>query len=322
MTRLLAAFAVVIALVALLAAFGPRPSREETVRFDPAMIGADIDAWLTAREAEVANVKDGAQKGVVWADPATKSKTPLALVYIHGFSATRREISPVVENAAAQLGANAFFTRLAGHGRDSAAMAEATMNDWVDDLAQAMEIGRRIGERVVLVGTSTGGTLATLAAARPGLASDLAAIVLISPNYALPGVSTGLLNMPWAETILPLVFGANRSFEPHNEQQAQWWTTSYPSSAVFPMAALLATVDSIDYGRIATPALFIFSPNDKVIDPMQVRNVHSKWGGPKELLAIEDAGDPSSHVIAGDILSPATTGRTVEAIVAFLRSVK
>ncbi|GIL00778.1 MAG: lysophospholipase [Alphaproteobacteria bacterium] len=303
----------VAALVAIAA--GPRPEIDETVRFDMSSVGADVGQWLAEREAAVAGIKPGAEKEIVWADPATRAKTPLAVVYIHGFSATKWETRPLPDKVAAALGANLFFTRLTGHGQDGAALARASMNDWVNDMAEAIAVGERIGERVLVIATSTGATLATWAVGNERLVNKVVGLVLISPNYQLNGISVGLLNMAWGQQLLPLVFGQTRSFEPVNERQAQWWTTSYPSRSVFAMAALMRAVERMDHGRSTVPALFIHSPNDKVVSAETTRRVHDEWAGPKAIHEVEQVQDPSSHVLAGDILSPGTTDELVGRIV-------
>ena len=97
------------------------------------------------------------------------------------------------EEVARALGANLFFTRLTGHGRTGAAMAEATAEDWLADMAEAMEIGRRLGQRVVVIGTSTGGTLAAIAATDPQLNAGLAGTVLISAQLRGAGHGADLV---------------------------------------------------------------------------------------------------------------------------------
>ena len=93
------------------------------------------------------DIRPGLQKEIVWADPATKAKTPLAIVYIHGFSASKGEVRPLPDKVAAALGANLFYTRLTGHGQDGAAMANGSVNAWINDYAEAIAIGRAIGDR-------------------------------------------------------------------------------------------------------------------------------------------------------------------------------
>ena len=80
------------------------------------------------------------------------------------------------------MNANIFYTRLTGHGRSNAAMAEATVNDWANDAVEALEIGKQLGERVMIVGTSTGATLAAWLATYDQ-SNDILAHVWISPNF-------------------------------------------------------------------------------------------------------------------------------------------
>ena len=63
--------------------FTPLPSDIAAV----VAIAPDIDSYLSRRETAHAGVKPGLAKTVIWNDPAARHKTPLSLVYIHGFSA-------------------------------------------------------------------------------------------------------------------------------------------------------------------------------------------------------------------------------------------
>ena len=303
-------------------ALGPRPPIDETIRFNVASIPPDIDHWLAKREAAVPGIKPGTEKEIVWADPQTKAVTPLAIIYVHGFSATKWETRPLCDNLAREFHANLFYTRLTGHGATGAAMAKASMNDWVNDMAEAIAIGERIGKRIVIVATSSGGTLATWAAGNERLMGKVIGMALISPNYEVRGASIGLLNMPWGRVLLPLIFGGTRSFEPVNEAHGKWWTTSYPSTAVFSLAALMKVVHAMDYSQITVPAFFIFSPNDQVVVPAATRKVYERWGAPKKILEVEHAGDPNNHVIAGDILSPDNTQMIGDQIAEWIRTLK
>ena len=144
MVRVKSAFmwaaAILIVLVAVFFA-GPRTPADTTITFDPASIGADPDAYIAASEAKISGIRPGQQKQIVWASP-THAKTPLAIVYVHGFSASSGELRPLPDKVAAALGANLFFTRLTGHGQDSAAMAQGSIKAWVNDYAEAIAIGR------------------------------------------------------------------------------------------------------------------------------------------------------------------------------------
>ena len=300
-------------------ALGPRP-RVEAAWTEPE-VGPDLEAWLAAREAAVANLRAGEAKAVVWADSMTRARTALALVYLHGFSADRHEVEPLVSELARDLGANAYFARLAGHGQNGAAMADATVEDWLADAAEAVAIGADIGERVVLVGTSTGATLALWAAARPEAADRLGAVVLISPNLGLRDRASRLLLWPWGGLLGRVVVGRERCFVPKNEAQALHWTACYPTRALLPMMALVAHVRSLDLGQVRAPTLVVYSSRDAVVDPSETESVLASLGGAGPMLfLVEDSGDPAHHVIAGDIMSPASTDAVRERILAFLQS--
>ncbi len=306
----------ILALVVLLAWWlGPREPVDRGIAFDAATVPDDVAGWLGTQEANVPNLRPEAQKHIVWAG-ADGARTPLSIVYVHGFSAAAGEIRPVPDLVAAELGANLHFTRLTGHGRDGAAMAEATAGDWVEDLAEAVEIGRRIGERVILMGTSTGGTLVTLAAHDPALGRDVAGIIFVSPNFRVNQAGSGLLTAPWARLWVPALLGAERGFEPETEAQALHWTTRYPTAAVLPMAALVAHARDLAHGRAEIPALFLYSEHDQVVAPAATGRVASQWGGPAriETFVMGDGDDPGSHVIAGDIMSPGQTARAADVI--------
>ena len=245
------------------------------------------------------------QKEIVWADPATKAKTPIAIVYIHGFSASKGEVRPLPDKVAAALGANLFYTRLTGHGQDGAAMAEGSVNAWINDYAEA--IADRPGDRrqVVVIGTSTGASLATFGASQPGLAGDVATIIAISPNYGLQAPGSDLLTLPWGGQLAELMIGKERSFEPQNELNAKLWTTKYPTGAILPLAALTRLAYATPVETIAIPALFMFSTTTSVVRPELTREIAGRWGARHELVPVESSGDPFNHVIAGDALSPA-----------------
>ncbi len=69
-----------------------------------------------------------------------------------------------------------------------------TADKYWESAKEALAIGQQIGNKVILVGTSTGGTLALqLAAQYP----EVYAMVLLSPNIAINDPNAWLLNNPW-----------------------------------------------------------------------------------------------------------------------------
>lgn len=298
---------------------GPTEPVDTEIAFDPSTVPEDVEGWLADREGRVPDLRPESAKAVLW-HGAPGARTALSVVYVHGFSADPWEIRPVPDRVAAALGANLHFTRLAGHGRDGDAMAEASAGDWLEDLAEAVEVGRRTGERVVLVGTSTGATLIAAAAADPDLAplmADVAGVALISPNFRVSNPAAALLTWPAARAWVPLVAGPTRAFVPQNDRHARHWTTTYPTVATLPMAALTRHARRLDPAAASVPALFLFAPADAVVSHDETERVLAQWGGPTTVrrVAVREGDDPLSHVIAGDILSPGGTAPAVAALV-------
>jgi esterase/lipase len=309
---------VLIGLVALvaLAALGPRARvTPEWVEPTP---GVDLDALLSGREATVPGLEAGEAKSVWWADTVGES-TLLSVVYLHGFSADRHEVEPLVSDLARDLGANVYFARLAGHAQGGDAMGAATAEQWLADAAEAVAVGERIGERMVLAGTSTGATLALWAATRPEAAGRIAALVLVSPNLGLRDPAADVMLWPWGGVIARAALGRERCFVPENEAQAMHWTVCYPTRALLPMMALVDHVRSLDFSVVRMPTLVVYSRLDAVVDATRTEETLAVLGGAGPTWhVVEQSGDPANHVIAGDIMSPGTTHAIRERIVAFL----
>jgi len=307
MTIALAVIIGALLILALVYCLGPRTPVDTTIAFAPSQIGDDLDAFLKTSEARYSDIRPGLQKQILWAVPERHAQTPVSLVYIHGFSASSGEMRPLPDILAKNIGANLYLTRLAGHGRSDAAMAEPSVKDWLNDVAEAIAIGETLGHRVVIISTSTGGSLATYCLAQPQFRNRVAAVIFVSPNYAVSAAGAFLLSGPWARQLAHLILGPERQFQPVTALHAQYWTHRYPTDALLPMAASVDLAGATPVETIRTPALFVISPEDRVVKPQATRDMVLRWGGPAELYEIGSVEDPYRHVLAGDALSPATT---------------
>jgi esterase/lipase len=123
-------------------------------------------------------------------------RTEYSLLYLHGFSASWREGSPANEEFARHFGMNAYFPGLASHGlvTDDPLIDMTPDNLW-ESAKEALMIASNLGERVIVMGTSTGGTLALkLAAEFPEYVDGL---ILYSPNIRINNNTAFLLARPW-----------------------------------------------------------------------------------------------------------------------------
>ena len=314
--RLFRIVMIVLLLLAILFLVGPRIEINTTI--EPLQIPEDIELYLSETEQRFPDLKPGTKKAIIWANPAQKVETPVAVVYLHGFSATRHEVAPLSELVAAQLGGNLYYGRLTGHGRSDDAMAEATVNAWINDAVEAVAIGERLGEEVVLIASSTGATLFTWLAANGHLSPEISALILLSPNFGPANPTSEILLWPWGEQIVRLVQGPYREWEPVNDQHAEFWTFRYPVAALLPVMGTVKLVRESDLATVQQPLLMLYTTRDTSVNPQKIEAAFGQFGSqPKELMAVttEHAG---GHVLAGDILSPSTTEPLAQTIVNFL----
>jgi alpha-beta hydrolase superfamily lysophospholipase len=319
--RVCAVLVVALCLAALAALSGP------LFPFTPApsnvadVVGkaADLDGYLREREALHSPIKPELAKAVLWNDPAARDRTPLSLVYLHGFSASRKDITPVVERLASTFAANAFLTRLAAHGRmTSGEFATVTAQDWLDDAREALAVGRRIGDRVILIGTSTGALLATMVALEDN-SPRIAALVLLSPNFGLRDWRTQFISGPLGPLLARILVGTKYSFHPDTSGHAQFWTSRYPSHAIVALMNLVNHARSLRLGNLEIPTLILYTDKDTVVDTAAIERRFDEIHASSKLII--NLPGASRHELTGDALAPETVGPVIARVTSFLASI-
>src|ERR1700753_1992139 len=140
------------------------PSYKKEMPAPPADANA-LDNYVKQHEAQH-TLKPDNEARIVWANDSTKQKTSYAIVCLHGFSASQGEGDPVHKNIAKEFGCNLYLSRLAEHGIDTAdALLNLTADEYWETSKQALAIGKQLGKKIILMTTSTGGTLALKLAA-------------------------------------------------------------------------------------------------------------------------------------------------------------
>ena len=274
-----------------------------------------IEHRITMAESQITDIRPGLEKSIIWA-AAPHQRTRYAIVYIHGFSASKEELRPVPDRIASALDANIFYTRLTGHGRTAEAMRDASVAAWMQDLAEAYQIGSVIGNKVILISCSTGGTLVAAGMASGMFSEQLFSTVFFAPNFGVHDWMATLLTWPLASYWAPLVGGEMQTNIPRNHLHAQYWTTSYPTISLIPVMQLIDIVDNTDLSPSSVPALFYFSPDDRVVDPQKTENFITRWRGPKLIMRINgnDTEDEFNHLITGQVVSPSQIKRASDTV--------
>ena len=279
----------------------------------------DLDTWLDQNERQAADrygLVPGTEKRITRFGEG--NRTPYSVLYLHGFSATRQETAPLAATVAHALGANLFETRLAGHGRENGLLANVRAEDWLRDAVEALTIAAQLGERVIVIGTSTGATLAAAMLGHPAMHA-VDTIVMLSPNFVPNDPGAAWLTRPAGPLLARLLVGETRSWEPHNDAQARFWSTTYPTASAVEMMRLVDLANRQLPAEVPQRLLMFYSQDDTVVSAAAAVAVFEKTIAPqKAAMEIVDPGDPSHHVLAGDVLSKQKTREIANAIVEFI----
>ena len=106
-------------------------------------------------------------------------RAPLVFIAIHGLWGNSDQFSDLQHNLFKKLQYPLILLTLPGHGADSARQSKVNFRDWQLAVDRAIAAGLNLGDRVVLIGQSTGGLLSLDAANRHS--SDVAATIMIEP---------------------------------------------------------------------------------------------------------------------------------------------
>ena len=293
-----------LALVIAVALLGPRVNMD--ISLDKVILPNNLDLYLSESESRFDDITQGTEKVIMWAGTPGE-KTAISIVSFHGFSATRQELSPLADTVAKSLNANLFYTRIAGHGRGADGMVDGSVNGWANDANEALEIGRRLGNKVILIGTSTGSTLATWLALQ-STNTDLSAMILLSPNFYSADSKMSMLLWPWGQHIAEALIGKVRHWESKHPLHEKYWANDYATSSILPLIGLLKIVNDADIENINTPTQMIYSSKDKTISVPAVIDTFARLGSEqKELVEFNATEDPDFHALAGDLMSPTST---------------
>lgn len=286
---------------------GPHPEKANLNPDLPVIAAAtNLDSLVLAGE-KLHKIKPNNEAKIVWAD-STHHQTEYAIVYLHGFSASQMEGAPVHENIAKAFHCNLYLARLAEHGIDTTEdLMNLTAENYWESAKWAYAIGKQLGKKVILMSTSTGGTLSLqLAAAYP----EIAGLVMYSPNIEINNPAAPLLNNPWGLQIARLVKGgdyANIQFK--NKDYPKYWNTHYRLESTVALQNLIeASMTPETFSKIHQPTLALYyykdeQHQDNVVKVSAIQKMLTQISTPndsKKGIAIPHA---ESHVLASPIVS-------------------
>jgi len=299
---------ILIGVVGLAYFMGPRASE---AMLDPVL--PEVSSDLTALEKEiiesekaVPNLKPDNEARIIWADTARKEKTPYAIVYIHGFGASWAEGEPVHRTLAETYGANLYLARLEDAGiSDPDAYRNLTPESFLAGAKRALAIGKKLGDEVILIGTSAGGLLSVyLAATNP----DLKGLILYAPCLDIYNSALKIATGPWGEQAVKAAIG-DRMLNDYSPERQRYWMNSYSSRGLI---TLQQTMDAVArpeiYEKIRMPVFLGYyykneEEQDKTVSVKAMREMFPLLGTPDSLKREVAFPESGHHVIASFMTS-------------------
>jgi esterase/lipase len=268
--------------------------------------GVQLEKYIANNEAKH-KLKPNNEARVLWYNDSTKEKTEYAVVYLHGFSASQEEGDPVHREFAKKFGCNLYLARLADHGVDTTEpLANYTAEKSWRSAVEAYAIGKQLGRKIILMSTSTGGTLALkLCAEFP----DIAANIMMSPNIAINDPNAWMANNHWGLQIAQVIVGKHRIIDDTTALYKQYWNQRYSTNSIVQLEELLeSTMKESTFKKVTQPSLLLYYFKDKdhqdpVVKVSAMKRMFLQLGTPDSLkkeVAISNAGN---HVLGSPIKS-------------------
>lgn len=316
MRKILAGSVIAVAIFAIVILTGPRPNFETVDPKIPELTYpiSDLDSLVNAWEFSTEGLKSGNEAQVVWYDSI--NKTNFSLVYLHGFSASHQEGFPIHRHIARKYGMNLYLSRLYGHGVDlEDNFGDLTPKKLLKSAKQAIGIGGIIGDSVIVMSCSTGGTYSIyLSAYNP---DKIHSQILYSPNVRLFDRSATMLTGPWGRKLAYAILGEERSISDGKGTELEnYWTYSYNTEGIIALQALIdQTMKPQVWQKVEIPTMAGYyyksdSAMDSVISVAAIReflSVSSIGSDDLHDVAFPNVGD---HVLASDLKS-----RDIESVI-------
>ncbi len=273
------------------------------------LTSSQVGQYVNNKELAVLNIRPANASQVHYANDTTREQTVYCLLYLHGFSASPQEGNPSHVDLGKAFGMNTYIPRLAEHGLENPdALLNMTPDNLWNSAKEALVVAKALGKKVILMGTSTGGTLALQMAA--DYPNDVAAVILYSPNVKLANKASWLLARPFGLQLGRMILGGKYRILNSDPKTDPYWYIRYRVEGVVYLQQLLEkTMKAKIFKKITQPVFVGYYYKDKANQDKQVSVSAILWmyenlgtsPDKKVKVAFPDAGD---HVIGCDLINP------------------
>ncbi|HYQ57078.1 MAG TPA: hypothetical protein VEP89_06995 [Draconibacterium sp.] len=302
---------------------GPKSPKPEMNKDLPSISASTstVENFIERKEAAF-QVKPDNESRIFWAHDSLKERTDYCVLYLHGFSASWYEGHPAHERFAQHFGFNLYIPRLNDHGLITEdPLIDMTPDKMYTSAKEALMVARSLGKKVIIMSTSTGGTLGLKLAA--DFPEYVDALIMYSPNIKVKNSSMMLLSKPWGLQIGRKVMGGKYriSDDDPGSEDCKYWNCKYRVEALVYLQQLLdATMTKETFNRVAVPVFLGYyykddEHQDQTVSVDAMLDMFDELGtlpNQKVKKAFQEAGD---HVIACEL----TSGSVEEVIAETIR---
>ena len=298
----------VIGLLVIAFLLGPKPERPDFSSLVLHQYTGDLhmlEDSLVKSEA-VIPLKPDNEARIFWATPY--QKTPYSMVYLHGNGASQEEGDPIHEALANRYGCNLYLARLEDHGLEGDdLLLHIDPLKWMQSALDAIEIGKALGEKVILVSCSTGSTLALyLTATYPDLVE---AQIMLSPNVDYFDPRSFMMAGPWGMQMSKFILGSDFYGWKAPGAAQQYWYTRYRVEGIITLKSIIdETMTEETFKKINDPLYLSYyykdeEHQDKVVSVKRMKEMFAQVSTPTELKKEVVLTDAGTHIICSDLFN-------------------
>jgi len=268
---------------------------------------ADLENAINTSEAAIKEIKPNNQAKIIWAKDYKQQQSPIAFVYLHGFGASNREGEPIMSLLSKKYNANIYMSRLKEHGLDrSDNFKNLTPENYIASAQKALEIGKKLGEKVILVSTSTGGTLSLKLASED---NSIAGLVLYSPFIDVINPAFKTIASPEGKAGFIKMNGSEIIQQNRNEEEAKYWSTSYHVNGYEALIKMLiGNMTPTTFSKVKIPVFVGYyfkneKEQDQVVSVPAILKMYENLGTPEDKKTKMAFPNTGNHVIGCDLRS-------------------
>ncbi|WCL48950.1 alpha/beta hydrolase [Leptospira sp. GIMC2001] len=232
-------------------------------------------------ESKAKNARPGNNERLV---RYSKGKTPIAILYIHGFGASRGEGEYVGDAIAEKFKANLYYLRLPGHGTNIEDHRETGFQEYLKTAEDTFLMMDRLGDKVVVIGTSMGGLLSTYLASK--YPDKIHGLILASPFYDFRDKSGNVYSFIWGKQLVNTLYGDLRKNKKNDRDDAafNYWYRDQYYEAVQNISNLKRVIANSEvYEKVTVPVLMFYyykseEDQDSTADVSRMLEVFDEFG--------------------------------------------